>query len=52
MKFEKAIVNDIEQLTDLRTAYIQEDLGDVDAADRGVIGDAWSDRLYSAGSMQ
>ena len=33
MKFEKATINDIEQLTDLRTAYIQEDLGDVDAAD-------------------
>lgn len=33
MKFEKAIVNDIEQLTDLRTAYIQEDLSDVDVED-------------------
>ena len=31
--FEKAIVNDIEQLTDLRLAYIQEDFGDVDEAD-------------------
>lgn len=29
MIFEKATANDIGQLTDLRDAYIQEDLGDV-----------------------
>ena len=33
MIFEKATTNDIEQLTDLRDAYIQEDLGDVETAD-------------------
>ena len=31
--FEKATINDIEQLTDLRVAYIQEDLGEVDKTD-------------------
>lgn len=43
MKFEKAIVNDIEQLTDLRTAYIQEDLGDVDVADFDAMREALPD---------
>jgi len=33
MKFEKATTNDINQLTDLRAAYIQEDLGNVDVID-------------------
>lgn len=33
MIFEKATTNDIEQLTDLRVAYIQEDLGEVDKED-------------------
>ncbi len=33
MKFEKATTNDIEQLTDLRVAYIQEDLKNVEASD-------------------
>ena len=33
MIFEKATANDIGQLTDLRDAYIQEDLGDVEKAD-------------------
>lgn len=33
MIFEKATANDIGQLTDLRDAYIQEDLGDVETAD-------------------
>ena len=33
MKFEKATTNDINQLTDLRVAYIQEDLGNVDVTD-------------------
>lgn len=33
MKFEKATTNDINELTNLRIAYIQEDLGDVEAAD-------------------
>jgi predicted GNAT family N-acyltransferase len=33
MKFEKATTKDIEQLTELRVAYIQEDLGNVDEAD-------------------
>ncbi len=33
MNFEKATTNDIEQLTDLRVAYIQEDLGDVEETD-------------------
>ena len=33
MKFEKATTKDIEQLTELRVAYIQEDLGNVDEED-------------------
>lgn len=33
MTFDKATIYDIEQLTELRVAYIQEDLGDVDEAD-------------------
>jgi len=33
MKFEKATTNDINQLTDLRAAYIQEDWGNVDVTD-------------------
>lgn len=33
MKFEKATIKDIEQLTELRVAYIQEDLGNVDEED-------------------
>ncbi len=33
MQFEKAAANDIEQLTELRVAYILEDFGDVDKAD-------------------
>ena len=33
MAFDKATTKDIEQLTELRVAYIQEDLGDVDEAD-------------------
>lgn len=37
MKFEKATTNDIEQLIDLRVAYIQEDLGDVEATDLDAI---------------
>lgn len=31
MKFEKATTNDINELTNLRIAYIQEDLGDVES---------------------
>ena len=33
MTFDKATIYDIEQLTELRVSYIQEDLGDVDQAD-------------------
>lgn len=33
MKFKKATIKDIEQLTELRVAYIQEDLGNVDEED-------------------
>lgn len=33
MIFEKAAANDMEQLTDLRVAYIQEDLGNVEVTD-------------------
>ena len=33
MIFDKATIKDIEQLTELRVAYIQEDLGNVDEAD-------------------
>ena len=33
MTFDKATTKDIEQLTELRVAYIQEDLGNVDEED-------------------
>ena len=49
MKFEKATTKDIEQLTELRVAYIQEDLGNVDEEDleamRGALPEYYSKHL-------
>lgn len=49
MKFEKAIINDIEQLTELRVVYIQEDLGDVATADLEAMREALPD--YYSGHL-
>ncbi len=37
MKFEKATIKDIGMLTDLRIAYLQEDLGSINEKDLGLI---------------